>query len=216
MVELGGYIGYSALLFGNAVQKAGGHRYWSLEKSPLFAAVARSLVDLAGLAEVVRIEVGASGESIERLHRQGMLGKVEMMFLDHHKPSYTADLKLAEGLGIVGQGTTLVADNVILPGNPPYLEYVRSTVEEKREKAGKGNADGAGGRGNPDLRYQSRMVKCFEPSGMEVNNTRTPCFEGFTLTWNRMPWRLQSVLEFRDRRRLLDTDAKLSIVDFIS
>jgi catechol O-methyltransferase len=171
MVELGGYIGYSALLFGNAVRKAGGQRYWSLEKSPLFAAVARSLVDLAGLADVVQIEVGASGESLERLHRQGVLEKAEMMFLDHHKPSYTADLKLTEELGIVGQGTILVADNIILPGNPPYLEYVRSTVHEKREKAGKGNAETVGGRGNPDLRYKSSMIKSFEPSGMEVNTS---------------------------------------------
>ncbi len=39
VVELGGYIGYSSLLFGDAVRKAGGKHYYSLERNPEFAAV---------------------------------------------------------------------------------------------------------------------------------------------------------------------------------
>lgn len=31
------------------------------------------------------------------------------------------------------QGTILVADNVVKPGNPAYLSYVRSTPSQKRE-----------------------------------------------------------------------------------
>lgn len=30
------------------------------------------------------------------------------------------------------QGTIIVADNVVKPGNPPYLSYVRSTPSQKR------------------------------------------------------------------------------------
>jgi hypothetical protein len=45
MVELGGYVGYSAILFGAAVQHAGGKRYWCLERNPEFAAVTSSPVD---------------------------------------------------------------------------------------------------------------------------------------------------------------------------
>lgn len=30
------------------------------------------------------------------------------------------------------QGTVLVADNVVKPGNPPYLSYVRATPAQKR------------------------------------------------------------------------------------
>lgn len=139
MVELGGYVGYSALLFGDAVRKAGGKRYLSLERNPEFAAVVGSLVDLAGLSDVVKIIVGTSGDSLEKLHANGSLTHIDLLFLDHFKPAYVADLKICEYLGLVSPGSVLAADNVIKPGNPPYLEYVRSTVEEKRHRAKEGN-----------------------------------------------------------------------------
>lgn len=58
--------------------------------------------------------------------------KFDMVFLDHVKPMYTNDLKLLEDEGLVGPGTTLVADNVVKPGNPAYLSYVRATPASKK------------------------------------------------------------------------------------
>lgn len=155
MVELGGYCGYSAIAFGAALRAAGGTRYYSLESSPEFGAVIASLVDLAGLHDVVRVEIGASSASLRRLHAEGSLQKIDLLFLDHVKPLYTPDLKLCEELGLVGPGSVLAADNgergsetrgrttkehstdivatVVKPGNPPYLKYVRSTVGERRD-----------------------------------------------------------------------------------
>ncbi|KXT00964.1 hypothetical protein AC578_8172 [Pseudocercospora eumusae] len=190
MVELGGYIGYSCILFGDAVRKAGGKRYYSLERSPEFAAVIMALVNLAGLSDIVKVEVGSSDASIARLHEQGALTHIDLMFLDHYKPAYTTDLKLCEELKLITPGSVLAADNVIKPGNPPYLEYVRSSVKDKREKAkqtnGGGNAiDGRFGEkqvaqyakrvqkeslghstGNPNLVYDSQLVNSFEPTGV--------------------------------------------------
>ena len=110
------------------------------------------------------------------------------MFLDHYKPAYLPDLKLCEQLGLVQPDTVLAADNVIKPGNPPYLEYVRSTVSAKRQEAT--NADGLVGfdekcarqyekregveklshsnRGDPNLMYHSELVRSFEPTGVPV------------------------------------------------
>lgn len=203
MVELGGYIGYSCLLFGDAVRKAGGKRYYSLERNPEFAAVISSLVDLAGLSEVVKVVVGSSDASLKRLHKEGVLKKIDVMFLDHYKPAYTTDLKLCEELGLVGPGTVLAADNVIEPGNPPYLEYVRSTTEEKRRKAqGLESGEGKNGewdqrmanssvnqyarregvgkmdtsvRGRPGLVYKSELVKSYEPTGEDDGVEITRC-----------------------------------------
>jgi catechol O-methyltransferase len=111
------------------------------------------------------------------------------MFLDHYKPAYTTDLKLCEELGLVAKRSVLAADNVIKPGNPPYLEYVRSSVQEKRERAKKANNGGGNdieafadraaqqykkriekedlgvAYGNPNLIYESRLVDSFEPTG---------------------------------------------------
>lgn len=192
MVELGGYIGYSALLFGDAVRKAGGRRYFSLERNPEFGAVIASLADLAGLSDVVKVVIGSSADSIKRLHASGSLEHIDLMFLDHYKPAYTSDLKLCEHLKLVTPGTVLAADNVIKPGNPPYLEYVRSSVDQKRKAAETGEQNGIDvkaqfGRnaeqykaregeeklnteikGNPNLVYESKLVNSFEPTGEPV------------------------------------------------
>jgi catechol O-methyltransferase len=199
MVELGGYVGYSCILFGDAVRKAGGKRYLSLERSPEFAAVIMSLVDLAGLSDMVKVVVGPSDVSLARLHSEGILKQIDLMFLDHYKPAYTTDLKLCEELQMVRPGSVLAADNVVKPGNPPYLKYVRSSPEEKREVAKTStdlNGDktwfqdktakqykswtesatlNAPRKGNPDLIYRSELVEGWEPSGVQVSFYNDPC-----------------------------------------
>ncbi|OAL06727.1 S-adenosyl-L-methionine-dependent methyltransferase [Phaeosphaeriaceae sp. SRC1lsM3a] len=196
MVELGGYVGYSCILFGDAVRKAGGQRYFSLERDPAFAAVIMSLVDLAGLSDVVKVIVGSSDESIARLTSSGQLKHIDLMFLDHYKPAYTTDLKLCEELGLVTKGSVLAADNVIKPGNPPYLEYVRSSVDEKTKKAKQGGESYVDGiaetnvkmyekrygkanfsqsKGNPNLVYESKLINSYEPTGVPDGIEITRC-----------------------------------------
>lgn len=156
MIELGGYVGYSAILFGDAVRRAGGRRYYSLEVNPEYAAIANMLLDLAGLRDFVRILIGRSDLSLHRLYTSGEVKQVEILFLDHYKPAYMTDLKLCEQLGlIVPDVSVLVADNVVYPGNPPYLEYVRSTVEQKREAAKSGPARSYNTEGIPQRSVQS-------------------------------------------------------------
>ncbi|KAJ9626374.1 hypothetical protein H2203_004006 [Taxawa tesnikishii (nom. ined.)] len=197
-VELGGYIGYSCVLFGDAVRKAGGKRYFSLERNPEFGAVISSLVDLAGLGDVVKVVVGSSDASIKRLHASGDLKHIDMMFLDHYKPAYKTDLKLCEELKLVSPGSVLAADNVIKPGNPPYLEYVRASVAEKKKALETGaNENGPDARfqdktakqyakrqgderleatsGNPNLVYDSKLVNSYEPTGEEDGVEITRC-----------------------------------------
>lgn len=205
MVELGGYIGYSTILFSNALKVANRNtanakpRYFCLERNPEFAAVIGSLVDLAGLRDVVEIVVGSSEASIRRLFQEGKLADgIDLMFLDHYKPAYTTDLKLCEELRLIKPGrTVLAADNVVMPGNPPYLEYVRSSVAEKKAALEKCK-DGANGtgvderfkertakqyakregetkldanvKGDPDLEYESRLVESYEPTGDPVSD----------------------------------------------
>ncbi|RSM06879.1 hypothetical protein CEP52_005538 [Fusarium oligoseptatum] len=191
MIELGGYVGYSTLLFADAVRSSGGSHYYSLERNPEFAAVITSLIDLAGLRSVASVIVGPSDKSLSRLHADGTLTKIDLMFLDHYKPAYLSDLKLCERLRLVGPGTILAADNVIKPGNPPYLAYVRSSVEEKRagakseggfsdkiakqyeKREGEEKLDEA--EGDPNLVYESRLINSFEPTGVPDGVEITRC-----------------------------------------
>ena len=187
MIELGGYCGYSTILFGAAVREAGGNNYYSLERSPKFAKNIEVLVELAGLKDFIQVLVGPSNKGIKTLHSRG-LETIDMMFLDHYKPAYTSDLKLCEHLGLIKKGTVLAADNVISPGNPPYLEYVRSSVEEKRSKLtqnAKADTESFSSRyaaqygeveklsteakGNPNIVYESSLIRSFEPTGEPVS-----------------------------------------------
>lgn len=192
MVEFGGYVGYSSILFGAALREAGGKRYWTLERSPEFAAVIMALVDLAGLSDVVKVIVGPSDQSIKRLQNSGALQHIDMAFLDHYKPAYLTDLKLCEELKLVTSGSVLAADNVVHPGNPPYLEYVRSSSRQKRQALQGKAVNGVNGHfpdwsanqykdrkglesvdvnlvGNPSLVYESQLVESFEPNGIPVS-----------------------------------------------
>ncbi|KAF4636158.1 hypothetical protein G7Y89_g1926 [Cudoniella acicularis] len=133
LVELG-YCGYSTILFSAAVRNAGGKQYLSLERNLKFAKVIEILVEFAGLDDIVKVIVRPSNEGIKKLHHE-RLRTIDVMFLDHYKPAYTTDLKLCEHLRLIKKGTVLAADNVINPGNPPYLEYVRSPVGEDHVQA---------------------------------------------------------------------------------
>ncbi|KAJ5994935.1 hypothetical protein N7481_001912 [Penicillium waksmanii] len=160
MIELGCYTGYSAILFGEAARRNGGEKYLSLELNPEYAAIANMLIELAGLRDFVRVIVGRSDLSLDKLYRSGEVKNIELLFIDHYKPAYTTDLKLLEHHGMIVPGSVLAADNVLFPGNPPYLEYVRSTVEQKRELAKDGPNKGYDTKG-----ILERTVNSFMPQG---------------------------------------------------
>jgi catechol O-methyltransferase len=61
---------------------------------------------------------------------------------------------------------SLIFASVVKPGNPPYLEYVRSTVAEKVAKR---NASNDNRQGDPTLVYESEFVEGWEPSGVPVS-----------------------------------------------
>lgn len=128
-VELGGYIGYSAILFGDAIRKAGGEnsgrRFWSLEFDPLFASIAMNLIELAGLSDLVKVVVGDAEDSLKRLRDEGQLESIDILFLDHVEDLYLPHFLVCQKLNLLKEGALVVADNVVRPGAPQYRKHVR-------------------------------------------------------------------------------------------
>ncbi|KAJ5622399.1 O-methyltransferase [Penicillium herquei] len=134
MVELGCYVGYSAIRFGNAVRRAGGKKYYSLEINPINASVAKLLVELAGLQDIVTIIVAPSYEGLAKLVHESLIESVEILFVDHVKHRYVPDLWLVEQLGILNPGKSVIIADNISPSNSrgtEYMDWLHASTADK-------------------------------------------------------------------------------------
>lgn len=126
MLELGAYCGYSAVRSGRLLPTDS--LLVSVEFNALCCAIASKVVDHAGLSQRVRVLWGNVERVLPQLRTilasRGK-DKFDLIFIDHEKTQYLPDLRLLEDAGLIGRGTVVVADNVIVPGAPDFLEYVR-------------------------------------------------------------------------------------------
>uniref|UniRef100_A0A8I3PXX9 Catechol O-methyltransferase n=1 Tax=Canis lupus familiaris TaxID=9615 RepID=A0A8I3PXX9_CANLF len=123
LLELGAYCGYSAVRMARLLEP--GARLITIELNPDFAAITQQMLDFAGLQDRVTILTGASQDTIPELKKKHDVDTLDMVFLDHWKDRYLPDTLLLEECGLLQKGTVLLADNVICPGTPEFLAYVR-------------------------------------------------------------------------------------------
>lgn len=50
----------------------------------------------------------------------------DFVFIDHDKSLYLSDLKYLLAEGLIAEGATIVADNVLFPGAPQYRAFINS------------------------------------------------------------------------------------------
>ncbi|KAG1949630.1 catechol O-methyltransferase isoform MB-COMT [Pimephales promelas] len=126
VLELGTYCGYSTVRIARLLPP--GARLITLEFNADYAAVARQVIAWAGLEDRVQLVEGASEDWIPRMKEHFGIETFDLVFLDHWKDRYLPDTKLMEDCGLLRKGTVLLADNVICPGVPDYLQYVRNSL----------------------------------------------------------------------------------------
>ena len=128
VLELGTYCGYSALRMAAAAPLA---RIVSIEFSPSNAAIARRILDHAGVGGRVTVVVGTLGDggrTVDVLRREHgfSVGSIDLVFIDHDKNAYLPDLQLILQQGWLRSGAVVVADNVKFPGAPEYRAYMKA------------------------------------------------------------------------------------------
>jgi catechol O-methyltransferase len=128
VIELGTYCGYSALRMSQQLPPGG--RVISVEYAAANAAIARRILEHAGVADRVTVveghlgDGGATAAALEADHGVGA-GSVDAVFLDHAKDFYLPDLMLMVERGWLHPGSVVVADNVRWPGAPEYKAFMQ-------------------------------------------------------------------------------------------
>ena len=141
VVEIGTFLGYSAIATASRLAKRSPEkgRLLCVEYEERHAEVARWALDFAGLSDRVTVLTMAGSDAVDDARAfvdavKGKGGRTDVLFLDHAKERYLPDLQLYEKAGIVGAGTLVVADNVVYPGAPGFLEYVDTTAGRYRTR----------------------------------------------------------------------------------
>ena len=126
VLELGTFVGYSATRIGRLLE-ASGAVLTTVERNASYASLARDVLEHAGLlSRVVKVaEYPDSSLALEALRASGE--SYDLVFLDHHKDDYLRDAQYLHSNGMLRPGCVIVADNVIFPGCPDYLAWVRSS-----------------------------------------------------------------------------------------
>jgi catechol O-methyltransferase len=127
VLELGAYVGYSALRM--ARRLAAGDCVVSVELNPSNAAIARRVIAHAGASERIEIVVGSigdGGKTVKALEDEHGFqpGSLDFVFIDHTKEAYLPDLQRILEAGWLHEGSVVVADNVGFPGAPEYKAYM--------------------------------------------------------------------------------------------
>jgi catechol O-methyltransferase len=136
IVELGGYLGYSAIFFADQLRKVHPNtsdvHVWSIEFDHKIADIATEIIKLSGLQDMVTVVKGPADESMRNLKNSGQLSNIDLLFIDHVEDLYEQDLKIAlDELKLLKPGGLAVADNVVIPGAPKYRDFVRNRKDLK-------------------------------------------------------------------------------------
>ncbi len=127
VLELGAYVGYSALRMARRLPPGG--CVFSVEFNPSNATIARRVIEHAGATDRIRIVVGSlgdGGKTVKALADEHGFTRasLDFVFIDHAKDAYLPDLQRILDAGWLHEGSVVVADNVGFPGAPDYKAYM--------------------------------------------------------------------------------------------
>jgi catechol O-methyltransferase len=123
VLELGTYCGYSCLRMLQNMTHEDSKVYTIDPNVDTVNSIAKLILSKAGVLDRVVFLPGYSEEVIPTIKDIVF----DAVFFDHAKREYYSDLVALEKLGLVNNGTTLIADNVIVFNISDYLQYVEDS-----------------------------------------------------------------------------------------
>lgn len=136
VVELGSYCGYSAVAVGAVLREC--DSMICVEAERMCADWTQRMVTHAQISKVKVLHCDAGdvkhwSQYLPKLKpsnagdNDASYGTINVLFVDHDKASYLKDVMAIENVGLLTNGSIVVADNVLSFGKPllDYLDYVR-------------------------------------------------------------------------------------------
>ena len=122
VLELGSFIGYSAILIASNI--ANGSKLISVDIDSKSIEISKKMVTFAGLDHKIQFIEGSASEVIPTLEEV-----FDFVFIDHGKKSYLKDLLLLEEHSLLNQNAVVFADNVGIfeTDLENYLKHVRNS-----------------------------------------------------------------------------------------
>ncbi len=122
VLELGSFIGYSAILIASNI--ANGSKLISVDIDSKSIEISKKMVTFAGLDHKIQFIEGSATEVIPSLE-----DSFDFVFIDHGKKSYLKDLLLLEQHSLLNQNAVVFADNVGIFETElkKYLNHVRNS-----------------------------------------------------------------------------------------
>ena len=111
-IEIGTFTGYSALCIAEALPPDG--KLIACDVSEEWTSIGRRYWQEAGIDGRIDLRIGPALTTLERLRRDGLDGKVDLVFIDADKTSYDAYYEHA--LALLRAGGLVLIDNVLWGG----------------------------------------------------------------------------------------------------
>jgi catechol O-methyltransferase len=160
-MELGTYCGYTAVRIGRLLPP--GARLISVEIEPLFAAIASTVVEHAGLRDTVSVEIGSVEERLPAIHRKHGKEPLDALLLDHAVGEFLPDLRLLEQSGLIQKSTKVLCDWNLYPGSEQDEQAPRHSQEFMRYLETR-KASSSGGKELRTVRHSLRNKEVFTVS----------------------------------------------------
>jgi catechol O-methyltransferase len=119
-IEIGGYVGYSAMNIARALRPHGG-KVASIEVDPLHVCIVRNMVEHAGLTDHVDCWTGYCYDVFPHMLKTYGARSIGMVFMDQKGTRFHTDLNRLKELDLLAEGAVILADNVLKPGAPHYI-----------------------------------------------------------------------------------------------
>jgi predicted O-methyltransferase YrrM len=112
-VEVGTFTGYSALCVAEALPPDG--KLWCCDVSEQWTAIGRRYWKEAGVDGRIELAIGPALATLDRLLAQGLVGQLDMAFIDANKNDYDAYYERC--LTLLRRGGLILIDNVLWGGS---------------------------------------------------------------------------------------------------